>query len=81
MWYDTNMELTILKGKIRGAGKTYFDVARELEIGVNTLSNKLNGRSDFTASEIATIASMLELSCDELIQCFLLGRMTEVSQK
>ena len=75
------MELNELKGKIRARGKTYADVALEMRIGVNTLSNKLNGISSFTATEMIQLAKILQLGRDEILACFFPTRMSGASQE
>ncbi len=58
-----NFEL--LNKKIKNSGMTVVAVAEKSGILRATLYNKLNGSSDFKASEILKLSSALGLSVDE----------------
>ncbi len=58
-----NFEL--LNKKIKNSGMTVVAVAEKSGILRETLYNKLNGSSDFKASEILKLSSALGLSVDE----------------
>lgn len=59
-----------LKGCITAAGYTQARVAEKLGISITALNNKINNKSEFTASEIATLAEMLHLSRDDVDEIF-----------
>lgn len=69
------MELRELKGVIRGQGLTYQELAGKAGMGVNTLSNKLNGKSDFDAGEIESVASVLGIGAAEVARYFFPGML------
>lgn len=50
--------------------ETLGKVAEYLGINQATLTRKLNGESDFYRAEIQAIASMLDLSTDEVTEIF-----------
>lgn len=50
-----------LKGRIVEKGFTVRGLAEKSCIPVGTLSDKLNGRSEFKASEIAAISKILDI--------------------
>lgn len=50
-----------IKGKIAEQGMTLKTLSSKTCIPVSTLSDKLNGRSEFKASEIAAISKALAL--------------------
>jgi len=63
-------ELTALKGKIRERGTSYRKIADHIVMGVNTLSDKINGYYAFDGPEIEVIAEFLELDPVEIPQIF-----------
>lgn len=69
------MELRELKGVVRGQGLTYQELAGKAGMGVNTLSNKLNGKSSFDADEIESIASVLGIGAAEVARYFFPGML------
>lgn len=48
-----------VKGKIREKGMTYQDVAEKLGLSYVSVSDKINGKSDFLVSEAVQVAQML----------------------
>lgn len=57
-----------LRGKIAEKGLTYKDLAEKTNIPVSTLSNKVNGITEFKTSEIIKIADVLEI--DDYMEYF-----------
>lgn len=55
-----------LKATIARAGKTYRSLAKSLKISEQALYNKLNGESDFKASEIRILRKELSLTSEEI---------------
>lgn len=47
-----------IKGELVRLGFTYKDIASLLNISVNTLNNKLNGKKEFTLWEIQELAHL-----------------------
>ena len=65
--------LTQLKGCIRGKGMTYREVAQEMNIGINTLSDKLNGFYPFTVAEMEQLADLLGIAPEDVVHFFMPG--------
>lgn len=63
-------ELTALKGRIREVGMSYKKIAEEMGIGVNTLSDKINGYYAFSCPEMKEIASILDIDPRDLAYFF-----------
>lgn len=59
----TNYEL--LREKIRDSGMTIVAISNKAGILRETLYNRLNGKGDFTASEMMSLAKVLNLSNEE----------------
>lgn len=55
------MNALMLKGRIIAKGFTQADIARKLGISKTAFNNKLNGKSEFTASEIKTLVTVLDI--------------------
>lgn len=55
---------TDLKLALAGKGKTYKDVSEVIGVNVGTVSQKINGFSDFTISEFQAMAKAFDLSLD-----------------
>lgn len=53
------IKLNVIRGKIKEHNMTNNDFAQKIGIGVTSFSLKLNGKREFTASEISRIASEL----------------------
>lgn len=59
-----------LKGKLYEENKTYKDLADVLGKSVTTVSNKMNGASEFDCAEACIISKWLALSPKESIEFF-----------
>lgn len=55
-----------LRAVISKAGKTFRNLSKALGISEQAFYNKLNGESDFKASEIRTLKEELHLTSDEI---------------
>lgn len=64
-------ELVALKGLIREKKTTYRELAADLEIGLNTLSDKINGFYPFNGVEMEKIASILDIDPKDVAKFFL----------
>lgn len=54
-------DMTLLRRKIKDSGITVTAVADKIGVTRETLYNRLNGESEFKASEIACLTDMLRL--------------------
>lgn len=59
-----------LKAEIARAGKTYRSLARALNISEQAFYNKLNGETEFKASEIKTLTRELGLTSEAINYIF-----------
>ena len=59
------VDFELLNKKIKKSGMTVVAIAEKSGILRETLYNKLNGSSDFKASEILKLSNTLGLSADE----------------
>ena len=59
-----------LRGKIAEAGMTKTKLARCIGMTYNSLAAKMNGNSPFKVSEASEIASLLNLSNEEIVSIF-----------
>jgi len=57
---------------MRELGLTNEAMSKELGITSATFSMKLNGKSDFSRTEISTISKLMSLSDSEIVDIFLL---------
>jgi lambda repressor-like predicted transcriptional regulator len=64
-------ELTALKGRIREKKTSYRKLASELGMGLNTLSNKVNGFYPFNGAEMEKIAEILEIEPKDIASFFM----------
>lgn len=64
------MDYLNLRGLIRGTFRTQELFAHALGISPCALSNKLNGKSEWTASEIRIACNVLGLTPDQIPQYF-----------
>lgn len=64
-------ELVALKGLIREKKTSYRELAAGLEIGVNTLSNKINGFYPFNGVEMENLATILDIDPKDVAKFFL----------
>jgi len=59
-----------LNGKIKEVFSTQENFAKALGIGRTTLNQRLNGKSDFTQSEIKESIMLLKIPENEVVQYF-----------
>lgn len=59
-------ELMKLKGRITETGETYRTLSQKTGIPLNTLSNKINGKSLFDIVEVSKICAELSISPQEI---------------
>lgn len=55
-----------LIGRIKELGLTQYDLAKKINVNKSTLSNKLNGKSEFTVKEIDDICRELNIDNAEI---------------
>lgn len=65
----TNLEM--LQSKINESGMTMVAIAEKSNINRATMYNRLNGVSEFTASEIVSLSNVLHLTKPERDKIFL----------
>lgn len=58
------MNKNLLKAKMVEKGKTQAILAKELGMSVNALCRKLNGRNEFTLSEVINVSKVLGINTD-----------------
>lgn len=68
------MNTAELRAAIARAGKTYRGLAKSLGISEQAFYNKLNGESDFKASEIKVLRGELNLTSEEINYIFSMMR-------
>lgn len=64
------MKYAKLRGKIVERFRTQFAFAKAIEINVATINGKLNGKSQWTADEIARTCALLEIPMSEVHEYF-----------
>lgn len=64
-------DIKFLKEKIKDSGMTIVSIAKKSSIDRATLYNRLNGKGDFTASEIVGLSTTLRLTKPERDRIFL----------
>ena len=64
------MNTAEMRAAIARAGKTYRGLAKSLGISEQAFYNKLNGESDFKASEIKVLRGELNLTSEEINYIF-----------
>lgn len=64
------MNKALLKSKMVAFGDTNTDIAQYLKISDTSFSYKLNGKSDFSRSEIAKIKNRYSLTADDIDNIF-----------
>lgn len=64
-------DIKFLKEKIKDSGMTIVSIAEKSSIDRATLYNRLNGKGDFTASEIVGLSTTLRLTKPERDRIFL----------
>lgn len=60
-----------LKSYLALKGMVIKDLAEAIGMPISTLSNKINGKSEFTASEIAQIQTALDIPNEEVLDIFI----------
>lgn len=65
------LNINKLKSYLALKGMTIGDLAKAIEMSISTLSNKINGRTEFTASEIAEIQKVLDIPDEEVLDIFI----------
>lgn len=60
-----------LKSYLALRGMTIKDLAELIKMSISTLSNKINGRTEFTASEIAEVKTALDIPDEEILDIFI----------
>lgn len=63
-------DFQLLREKMNDTGMTVTAISSKAGILRGTLYNKLNGKSEFSASEISTLSKILRLSSKERDQIF-----------
>ena len=56
------MNANLLKAAMAGKGMNQAQLAKAIGISANSMSRKLNGKRDFSLSEVAAITEVLELT-------------------
>lgn len=64
-------ELSKLKGRIVEKGMSQVELAKKLNLSVQALNAKLNGRANFNLTEIRIIIDALCIEDNEIRQIFL----------
>ena len=73
-----SVNLTLLSEKIEQSGMKRKAIAAKMNLTAAGLANKLNGKRDFSATEIKGIAAAINLSGDDILRIFfadLVGKM------
>ena len=70
-----------LKAAMILKGDKQTDLARALGISYQTLSEKMNGKSDFLAKEIQAIRDRYDLSAEALVSIFFDPELTKVNME
>lgn len=55
-----------LKGIMAEKNITQQELARKLEMGINTLNFKINGKSDFTVNEAKLVSKFFDKKIEEI---------------
>lgn len=64
-------ELSKLKGRIVEKGMSQVELAKKLNLSVQALNAKLNGRANFNLTEVGIIIDALCIEDNEIRQIFL----------
>ncbi len=64
------MKKNLLEAKMKIFGDTQSDLAEVIGISVATFNYKLNGKSEFTQSEIQKIRERYNLTDEEVVEIF-----------
>lgn len=66
------VNVNLFKGKMVSSGYNQESLARKMKISANTLSAKINGKSQFDLDEVLLLCELLSIdSNDEKCQIFL----------
>lgn len=65
------VKLNKLKGKIRERETSYRELSKITGIPVNTLSNKINGKSTFDIIQVSKICDALQIPPEQIYLFFL----------
>ncbi len=60
-----------LQKRIKESGMTVTAISKKMGVNRATIYNRLNGRGEWTASEIVNISDVLRLTSEERVQIFL----------
>lgn len=71
-------DIKVLKEKINNSGMTFSSIAKKSGILRETLYNRLNGVSDFTAAEIVGLSRTLKLTKSERDDIFLNEKLNDM---
>lgn len=71
-------DIKALKEKINNSGMTFSSIAKKSGILRETLYNRLNGVSDFTATEIVGLSRTLKLTKSERDDIFLNEKLNDM---
>ncbi|MCI8397466.1 MAG: DUF739 family protein [Clostridia bacterium] len=63
-------ELLEVKGRLRERKIIYPKLAKYLDISLSAVSNKLNGKSEFTLTEASRIGELLDIKQEEMGRYF-----------
>lgn len=74
------MQTLSLNKKMVDNGDTYADLAPALEMSVQTLCNKMGGKTEFTRKEIEVIIERYKLSSREVMDIFFAQKCTQNKQ-
>lgn len=66
----TDINLSLLSEKIEKSGMKRKAIAAKMNLTAAGLANKLNGKRDFSATEIKGIAAAINLSGDDILRIF-----------
>lgn len=70
IWKGVKMETKLFKSKMALFGDTSISLAKRLKIHRLTLTEKINGKSDFKQSEISFLIGHWNLTASEVVQIF-----------
>ena len=70
-----------LNKRIAESGKSKEYISNELGISLTSLNNKIAGRTEFKASEIASICIILHLNNEEMNMIFFKPEVSETDTK
>lgn len=73
-------KLNYLKGKIREKNETYKSLSEKTGISINSLCNRLNGKTTFSIDEMDYLCNVLDISAHEIPKYFF-NRMLQNASK